>query len=268
MNGRIRECPEGILRALVAALKAGKLTPPYTAGTVEHVIGGSAWLAVELTALAAQGLSPAAMAWGIGLLADERADWRRRWDGMELTWTGPEELATETRDTGAVARQLFASAHRSLLVSTYALDEGAKGENLLAILRMRMIAHPELEVRFFVNLAREYGDDRPAATILAEHIRRLREKVLTWEPRPAVFYDRRALEPGHGPRACLHAKVIVRDDTQTLITSANLTEAAQERNVEAGVLIDDAAFARGVVGQFERLVAAGVLVRLPAWETP
>lgn len=260
MNGRLREVPEGILCALMHALRMGKLKPPFTRATVEHLVGGPPWLAEELSTLTTQGLTPAAMAWGIGLLADERAAWRLRWDGIALTWTGPEELTTETRDTGAVARQLFAGAHRSLLVSTYALDEGAKGENLLAILRMRMVAHPELDVRFYVNLAREYGDDRPAATILVEHVRRLREKVLTWEPRPAVFYDRRALEPGHGPRACLHAKVIVRDETQTLITSANLTEAAQERNVEAGVLIDDAAFARGVVGQFERLVGAGFLV--------
>lgn len=256
MNGRLRELPEGILWALATALRTGKLKPPFSRATVEHMIGGPPWLAAELAALE---LAPAAMAWGVELLAQERAEWRSRWDGIALTWTGPEDVVTETRDTGAVARQLFAGAHRSLLVSTYALDEGAKGENLLGILRQRMVMR-ELDVRFYVNLPREYEDDRPTATILAEHVRRLREKVFTWEPRPAVFYDRRALEPGHGPRACLHAKVIVRDEVQTLITSANLTEAAQERNVEAGVLIDDAAFARGVVGQFERLVGAGVLV--------
>lgn len=257
MTGRLRELPEGVLWALATALRTGKLKPPFTRATVEHVVGGPPWLADELTALP---VPPAAMAWGLELLAQERAAWRSRWDGIALTWTGPEEVVTETRDTGAVARQLFAGAHRSLLVSTYALDEGAKGENLLSVLRARMMAHPDLDVRFYVNLAREYGDDRPSAMVLAEHTRRLQEKVFTWEPRPAVYYDRRALEPGHGARACLHAKVIVRDGTQTLITSANLTEAAQERNVEAGVLIDDAAFARGVVGQFERLVAAGVLV--------
>lgn len=257
MTGRLREVPEGVLWALATALRTGKLKPPFTRATVEHVVGGPPWLADELTALT---LPPPAMAWGLELLAQERAAWRSRWDGIALTWTGPEDVVTETRDTGAVARQLFAGAHRSLLVSTYALDEGAKGENLLGVLRARMMAHPDLDVRFYVNLAREYGDDRPSATILAEHVRRLQEKVFTWEPRPVVFYDRRALEPGHGPRACLHAKVIVRDGTQTLITSANLTEAAQERNVEAGVLIDDAAFARGVIGQFERLEAAGVLV--------
>lgn len=259
MSGRLRELPEGILWALAAALRSGKLKPPFTRATVEHMVGGPPWLADELTAT---GQPVAALAWGIELLAHERGEWRSRWDGIALTWTGPEDVVTETRDTGAVARQLFAGAHRSLLVSTYALDDGAKGENLLAILRTRMITRPDLDVRFYVNLAREYGDERPSATILGEHVRRLRELVFTWEPRPAVFYDRRALEPGHGPRACLHAKVIVRDDVHTLITSANLTEAAQERNVEAGVLIDDAAFARGVVGQFERLVGAGVLVQV------
>ncbi len=260
MNGRLREVPDGILRALVVALRAGKLKPPFVPATVEHVIGGPAWLAAELSALAAAGLSPEAMAWGISLLVEERTDWRARWDGVALTWTGPEDLPTETRDTGVVARQLFASAKRSLLVSTYALDVGVKGENLLATLMSRMNSNPNLNVRFFVNFARKFTDERPAVDILAEHVDRLREQVFTWEPRPKVFYDRRALEPGHGPRACLHAKVIVRDDTQTLITSANLTEAAQERNVEAGVLINDAAFARGVVAQFERLVEAGVLL--------
>jgi phosphatidylserine/phosphatidylglycerophosphate/cardiolipin synthase-like enzyme len=256
MNGRLREVPEGTLCALAAALRAGKLKPPFSRATVEHVVGGPSWLAEELDALA---LPPAAMAWGIELLAQERAEWRSRWGRVELTWTGPEDVVTQTRDTGAVARQLFAEAKRTLLVSTYALDEGARGENLLGVLRQRM-AERDLDVRFYVNLPRDYEDARPSEQILAEHVRRLREKVFTWEPRPAVFYDRRALEPGHGPRACLHAKVIVRDETQTLITSANLTEAALERNVEAGVLIDDAVFARGVVGQFERLVAAGVLV--------
>ncbi len=52
---------------------------------------------------------------------------------------------------------------------------------------------------------------------------------MAWERRPEVFYDRRALNPARGPRACLHAKVVVQDEARTLITSANLTEAAQQR---------------------------------------
>lgn len=258
MSRRLRELPEGTLRALAAALRAGKLRPPFTVATLTHVVGGPEWLAA---ALEEAGQPPAALAWGLELLAQERAEWQRRWDGVALTWTGPEEVLTETRDTGAVARQLFAAAEATLVVTTYALDEGAKGEDLLAILRARMQAQLGLDVRFYLNLGRAFGDERSSEVILAEHLRRLRAQVFTWEPLPRVYYDRRALEPTHGPRACLHAKVIVRDGAQTLITSANLTEAAQERNIEDGVFVDDPGFARGVVAQLDRLVAAGVLVQ-------
>lgn len=262
MTGRLRELPEGVLAALAAALRAGKLGDPFTRASVQHLVGGPGWLAGELSSLFARGISVDAMAWGIGLLVDERARGRGRWDGVSLTWTGPGDVVTQTRDTYAVARQLFAEARRSLVVSTYVLDAGAKGENLLAILRDRMAAWVDLDVRFYVNLGREFNDARPSETILAEHLKRLRTEIFTWERWPSVFYDRRALEPGKGPRSCLHAKVIVRDEIETLVTSANLTEAAQERNIEAGVLIDDAAFARNVIGQFERLVSAGYLIPL------
>lgn len=263
MTGRLRELSEAQLHALAAALRAGRLSPPYVRRTLAHVVGGPGWLADELNALAAQGLGPAAIAWGASGLAEERASWRARWAGVELTWTGPAELATDTRDTGAVARQLFASAERSLLVCTYALDSGAKGAPLLELLRARMADTPTLQVHFYVHLSRAYGDDRPADLLLREHGARLRAEVFPWDRPPRVLTDRRALAPGGGPRASLHAKVIVRDQRETLITSANLTEAAQERNVEAGVRIDDAGFARRVVGQFERLERERVLVEVP-----
>ena len=76
---------------------------------------------------------------------------------------------------------------------------------------------------------------------------------------PEVFYDPRSLERDGHKKAVLHAKVIVVDTRWTLLTSANLTEAAQERNIEAGVLIDDEGLAGRVTTQFDRLVEKGVL---------
>ena len=70
------------------------------------------------------------------------------------------------------------------------------------------------------------------------------------------------METGHGPRACLHAKVVVVDEERVLLTSANFSEAAHERNIEAGALVEDAVLAKATVRQFEALVGAGVLVRL------
>lgn len=82
---------------------------------------------------------------------------------------------------------------------------------------------------------------------------------------PAALKDRSAARGAPaaraGPRACLHATLILRDAAQTLVTPANLTEAAQEQNIEVGVFFDDQSFACGVVAQLDRLVAAGGLVQ-------
>ncbi len=53
------------------------------------------------------------------------------------------------------------------------------------------------------------------------------------------------------------------DGRRAFVSSANFSAAAQERNIEAGVVIDDDVFARGLGAQFESLVQAGLLVRVP-----
>jgi phosphatidylserine/phosphatidylglycerophosphate/cardiolipin synthase-like enzyme len=63
--------------------------------------------------------------------------------------------------------------------------------------------------------------------------------------------------------ACLHAKCVVVDEERLLITSANFTEAAHERNIEAGVLMRDRVVARAIRSQFEMLVVQGRLERVP-----
>ena len=64
------------------------------------------------------------------------------------------------------------------------------------------------------------------------------------------------------PTANLHAKCVVVDECRTLIgLSANFTDRGRTRNVEVGVLIDDAAFASRLVQQWRGLVEAGLLVR-------
>jgi phosphatidylserine/phosphatidylglycerophosphate/cardiolipin synthase-like enzyme len=68
-----------------------------------------------------------------------------------------------------------------------------------------------------------------------------------------VLYDQRALSSSPGPRACLHAKCLIVDDERALVTSANFTEAAMDRNIEAGVMVEDAGFASRLRAQFDAL---------------
>ena len=62
----------------------------------------------------------------------------------------------------------------------------------------------------------------------------------------------------------LHAKAVVTDDEAVFITSANLTEAALDRNIEMGLLVRDRALAASVVRHFRVLIEKGMLRALPA----
>ena len=69
------------------------------------------------------------------------------------------------------------------------------------------------------------------------------------------------MDPGR--RASLHAKCVIIDERFSLVTSANLTEAAQQRNIEAGLLVDDPILARSLSSQFEALVDRHLLQAVP-----
>ena len=80
--------------------------------------------------------------------------------------------------------------------------------------------------------------------------------------RPTVYYDPRALELG-GPGGVLHAKGVVTDDEAVFVTSANLTEAALDRNIEVGLLVRDSALAATLSSHFRGLIERGLLRPLP-----
>ena len=71
--------------------------------------------------------------------------------------------------------------------------------------------------------------------------------------RPSVYYDPRALEQD-GLGGVLHAKGVVTDDKVVFVTSANLTEAAFDRNFELGLLVRDHALALSVSSHFRGLI--------------
>jgi phosphatidylserine/phosphatidylglycerophosphate/cardiolipin synthase-like enzyme len=59
----------------------------------------------------------------------------------------------------------------------------------------------------------------------------------------------------------LHAKCIVVDGKHVFISSANFTEAAQERNIEVGLLVQSRAVAERVCRFFDALLDSGYFVR-------
>ena len=175
-------------------------------------------------------------------------------------WTGPETTVAHSRDTAVVVSELFASAKRSVLVSTFALFQASLVFKTLA---ERMSEIPELRAQLFVHVGRPDRDTRHESEILREFADKLR-KAWPGKIRPFLYYDPRSLSAGDD-RATWHAKVVVIDDETSFVTSANFTQWAQDRNVEAGVLIRNAAFARQLRQQFDSLVQSRAVIEVPGF---
>ena len=80
---------------------------------------------------------------------------------------------------------------------------------------------------------------------------------------PRLYYDPRSLAPAGPVHSALHAKCVVIDGRESLVTSANFTEAAQERNIELGLLVNSPAVAGQIEAHFYSLIRNGHLERLP-----
>jgi phosphatidylserine/phosphatidylglycerophosphate/cardiolipin synthase-like enzyme len=250
------------LRSLAVNLASGRLVLPVDGVDLHRHLGPLARpeTAQELNDLLLRGFTPAQVAAVLELLAAERQRARAIQDRVELVWTGPEAPGSRTRDTWTVVQDLFCAAERTVLIACFAIHSGA---TMFAALAKRMNEIPDLRVRLFVNVHAERDHSSDPPTVLdrfASHF-----KSVAWPAGrlPETYYDPRSLDPNPSSRAVLHAKCIVVDESISFVTSANFTAAAQERNIEAGVLLNDAHFARTLCEQFERLVNRGELKRIP-----
>ncbi len=264
MSHPLRRLGRSALVGLAEALAADRIAVPFTAvALAPHVPDEHRQVVVKaLNELHGEGMTAGHVARVVGLLAEERAAAQRMSDRVQLVWSPPELDEVDARDTVVVVGSLFREAESTVLVASYAIDEGQKAQALFGELAARMDADERLSVRLMANVHRKHGDETPAPKLVRAFADRFRTKVWPGDRLPEVFYDPRAVELEGATRAVLHAKCVVADGRWTLLTSANFTEAAQERNIEAGVLVDDRRLAARVTRQFDALIAGGALRRL------
>jgi phosphatidylserine/phosphatidylglycerophosphate/cardiolipin synthase-like enzyme len=175
---------------------------------------------------------------------------------LDLVWTGPETRASVARSTGLVVQRLFESARRSVIVGGYSFDTPEILEPLYWAMKERGV-----NAMLFLDIDGTAATIAGADAFATSAIDRFLRDVWTFgTPKPELYYDPRTASPGP-PWASLHAKCIVVDDERSLITSANFTDRGQTRNIEAGVLIEDAAFAAELAGQWRQLVSEGLVRR-------
>ena len=218
---------------LVALLRQGGDLEELS-GPLERRFGSVHWVR-EVVGL---GCSAQDFAGLVELAAHARSA-ERKAQHVEFIWTGPRTSRVTVQTTEQTFLDLIDRAEKRLVLLTYAAREVDS-----------------------VIEALERADRRGVASIV------IFETQMRGQPFNAEVVRRLKKMPGLRPYgwpereggASLHAKLVVADGERALVTSANLTQAALRRNVEAGVLVEGGSIPQRVEAHVLELIANGDFV--------
>ena len=263
MSSLFTQLADDDLHQIAAALRGGRLAAPFTAIGLQRLVNGpvASAIAGELQRLSELSFTGEQLAVMIELIIEDRARRSKQDGSIDLVTTGPDVAGVTNRDTSVVVRELFARATKSVLVAGFAVYQG---RHVFRALADRMQERPGIEVRLFLDVQRGRGDTTVASSLVRRFAARFKTDQWPSErPLPQVFFDPRSVELKAEQHACLHAKCIVVDGEAVFVSSANFTEAAQERNIEVGLLVRSHPLAEQLTRHFDTLLAAGMLK--PVW---
>lgn len=256
----LHELSTASLRALSASLLEGSLAVGITGFAVQQIAGANARrLEACLQELRRAGVDSKATALIVTGIADARDLAADPASLFELVLSGPELAGVPTSDTAATMRSLVAQAQSEILLVGYAVYNG---KVLFGPVGERLERTPSLKVRLCLDIRRERGDASSESEIVRRYAKDFMSKHWPSAVLPELYFDRRALA-SDADRASLHAKCVIVDRKAALVTSANFTEAAQRRNIEAGVLIRHVPSAARLAEYFNGLIVGGLLTRCP-----
>ena len=166
----------------------------------------------------------------------------------ELVWTGPPTPVVPVRQTEQVLSDLIHGAERSLTITSFGIYQVPRLVDALGLALDRGIA-----IRIVMG-DREVHSDQAIEQQRRQLGRSVagRATLLQWP------HDRRSRdEQGHA--GMMHVKAAVADSRAAFLTSANLTEAALERNMELGVLFRGGNVPAAIDRLIDALVESGEL---------
>jgi phosphatidylserine/phosphatidylglycerophosphate/cardiolipin synthase-like enzyme len=241
--------PTHAVEAIADALEQGRLTLESSSVGISALRGVDAQTARRcaqaFTALRGkvdQSAAPLALRVAVGLRDIERLQRPE----IEIVWTGPQADGPLVRPTAVVIEEMLRGVREAgeILVVGYSLtaDDGSAMSAIIDLLgeasRRRavvtVILHRDDEARNRANL------------LAAWDVRAVRPRLLTWDPPPEFPYTK------------LHAKTLVVDRLDALVTSANLTLHGLQANLELGLRVRGPQ-AQAIARRFDHLIASGVL---------
>ncbi len=238
------------------ALNEGRLTNLSSAIALARLgVSDPQSLSTDLKNFANKGFQPPQLAILLGEIANQRKSLLGQAPTVELVVSGS-DVAKRSRDTAVVVEQLFTEAKTSVLLVGFALY---KGDLMFKSLAERLDAMPNLDVKLCLNISRRGTDTTKDQDLVAGFARDFVEKNWSGQRRPKVYFDPRGLTMDAKARAVLHAKCIVVDNNAALITSANPTPAAYDRNIEIGLVVRGGSIPEQLNSHFASLIKTGAL---------
>lgn len=169
----------------------------------------------------------------------------------ELVWTGPRTGVIPARRTEQVILEVIDSAQYDIFLVTYVFYAVSSVVDSLNVAVGRGVT-----VNILLESSVEHG-----GAIRGDNVKAIAERIA--EANIYIWDCIAKQRSGEGLPAAVHAKCAVADGRLAFVTSANVTSAALERNMELGVLVRGGAVPARLRSHLEALAARKIIKK---WE--
>ncbi len=178
----------------------------------------------------------------LGLRRAERLDRPE----IEIVWTGPEAKGPLVRPTAVVIEEMLKGVREAgeILIVGYRLT-AEHGSAMTKIIELLGNASRKRALVTFI-LHRDEEEQNRANLLAAWDPAAIKPRLFTWDPSAGFPYTK------------LHAKALVIDRLEALVTSANLTAHGLHANLELGLRVRGPQ-AQAIASRFDHLIASDVL---------
>ena len=166
---------------------------------------------------------------------------------VQLVWTGPDLNQIPVRRSEQILLELINSAQSSLFLVSFVLVNIPRVEDAI-----RQALERGVDVRMLLE-----SEDKEGSSNFRDTIKRLQGDI----PGLTLYvWPRERRESIEGGFARVHAKCAVADQVDAFLTSANLTSAALDKNIEMGVHIQGGNVPPTIYQQFIGMIRAKEIV--------
>jgi phosphatidylserine/phosphatidylglycerophosphate/cardiolipin synthase-like enzyme len=247
--GLVAGSPTLAVEAIADALDAGALTLQSSSVGISALRGVDTQTARRCAAAFAQlkdDLDEAALSLALRVATGLRGVERLARPEIEIVWTGPEAEGPLVRPTTTVIEEMLRGVREAgeVLIVGYSLT-AADGSPMAAIIDLLGEVSRRRAVVTMI-LHRDEAAQNRTNLLAAWDVRAIKPRLLTWDPPPEFPFTK------------LHAKALVVDRLEALVTSANLTLHGLRANLELGLRVRGPQ-AQAIALRFDHLIASGIL---------